>query len=113
MAKLYIRVDDDLLERLEQRASGAGLSVSEMVRPLLIDAAGRGGSYVYTAHDEILALLIEVYAFIATGLSDHQPDTLRRGADHARKILRDRGLIVPDQSPPEAANATIRGAAER
>ena len=111
MAKLYIRIDDDLLERLEQRALGAGLSISEMVRPLLIDAAGRGGSYVYTAHDEILALLIEVYAFIATGLSDHQPETLRRGADYARQILRDRGLFASDQVPADASKTTIAGVA--
>lgn len=113
MAKLYIRIDDELLERLEQRAMGAGLSISEMVRPLLIDAAGPGGSYVYTANDEILALLIEVYAFIATGLSDHQPETLRRGANHARQILRDRGLLMSEQASSDVSTVTVAGKAAR
>jgi RHH-type transcriptional regulator, rel operon repressor / antitoxin RelB len=94
VAKLYIRIDDSLHERLEQRALGAGLSISDLVRPLLEDAAAPGGTYIYTAHDEILALVIEVYALIATELADRHPDTLRRGTAHGLDMLRHRGLLA-------------------
>jgi hypothetical protein len=112
VAKLYIRIDDGLFERLELRALGAGLSISELVRPLLVDAAGPGGSYVDTANDEILAILVEVYALIITGLADQHPGTLKRGAIHARQILQERGLLSPQLAPADAAiDTSHRGGA--
>ena len=104
MAKLYVRIDDGLFERLEQRARGAGLSVSEMVRPLLEEAAAPGGTYVYTANDEILALLIELYALIVTGMADRHPETLHRGAAHGRDMLRQRGLLAVDEGADLSAD---------
>lgn len=105
MAKLYIRIDDGLHERLEQRALGTGLSISDLVRPLIEDAAGPGGAYIYTAHDEILALLIEVYALIATGMADRHPESLRRGTAHAQDMLRHRGLLAAAAPQGDANSA--------
>jgi len=107
VAKLYIRIDDSLYERLEQRALGAGLSISDLVRPLLEDAAAQGGTYIYTAHDEILALLIEVYALIATGMADRYPETLRRGTAHGQDMLRHRGLLAAVAAPQDYRSGNV------
>jgi hypothetical protein len=111
VAKLSIRIDDVVFERLAQRAAGSGQSITAMLRPLVEEAAGTGGGYVYTANDEILALLTELYAVAITGMSEHHPMTLARAIEHARTMLRARGLLVGDDLPTRAADQLSDGEA--
>jgi RHH-type transcriptional regulator, rel operon repressor / antitoxin RelB len=46
LARITIRIDDDLAERLQRRARKVGVTISELARPALVDVAdGRAGYF--------------------------------------------------------------------
>lgn len=97
MNKLNIRVDSTLHERLSRRAHGANLSLSAFVRSVLEQAADPGRRYVFSSQDEILATSIQILTILATSVGRRSPETLEQGMAEARELLRERGLLGPEQ----------------
>jgi hypothetical protein len=95
--KLNIRVDVMLHERLSRRAHGANLSLSAFVRLVLEQAADPGRGYVFSSQDEILATSIQILTILATSVGRRSPETLEQGMTEARELLRERGLLGPEQ----------------
>lgn len=96
MAKLNLRIDDALHERLSRRAYVAGISISQLVRPAIEQAADPDRGYVYTSQDEILATALQTLAILAASLRKRSPDTLAEGMADARELLRKKGLLAPE-----------------
>ena len=99
LAKLNIRIDDALHERLSRRAHGAGISISELVRPALEQAADPERGYIYTSQDEILATTLQILAILAAGVRRRSPEALAEGMADARTILERKGLLAPEAVP--------------
>jgi hypothetical protein len=97
MVRISVRVEAALYERLQKRASGAELSFSTFIRSVLDQAADPGGRYIYSSQDEILATCIQILSILATSVGNRAPDTLARGMDEAKALLRQRGLLDPEQ----------------
>jgi len=97
MIRLSVRIESDLHERLQRRAAGAELPFSTFVRSVLEQAADPGGRYIYSSQDEILATCIQILSIIATSVGDRAPDSLARGMAEAKALLRQRGLLDPEQ----------------
>jgi hypothetical protein len=97
MMRISVRVDADLHERLQRRAVGASLPFSTFVRAVLDQAAHSNRRYVYSSQDEILATCIQILSILATSVGQRAPDTLARGMTEARTLLRERGLLEPEQ----------------
>lgn len=97
MNKLNIRVDAVLHDRLSRRAHGANLSLSAFVRSVLEQAADPGRGYVFSSQDEILATSIQILTILATSVGRRSPETLEQGMAEARELLRERGLLGPEQ----------------
>ena len=99
LAKLNIRIDDALHERLSRRAHGAGISISELVRPALEQAVDPERGYIYTSQDEILATTLQILAILAAGVRRRSPEALAEGMVDARAILERKGLLAPETVP--------------
>lgn len=97
MARINVRLDDELYERLQRRAAGAELPFSEFIRSVLAQAADPAGRYIYSSQDEILATSIQILSILATSVGDRAPDTLRKGMEQARTLLAERRLLDPVQ----------------
>ena len=97
MIPISIRVDPGLHDRLQRRAAGADLPVSTFIRSVLEQAADPGGRYIYSSHDEILATCIQILSILATSVGNRAPDTLAKGMAEAKELLRQRGLLDPEQ----------------
>ena len=97
MIPITVRVDPGLHERLLRRAAGADLPFSTFIRSVLQQAADPGGRYIYSSHDEILATCIQILSILATSVSNRAPDTLAKGMAEAKDLLRQRGLLDPEQ----------------
>ena len=97
MIKLNIRVDASLHERLSRRAHGANLSLSAFIRSVLEQAADPNRRYVFSSQDEILATSIQILTILATTVGRRSPEALEQGMAEARELLRERGLLGPEQ----------------
>jgi hypothetical protein len=99
MRTLSIKIDEALHRRLRLRAYGANLTISEMVRPLLEEAAYPGSRYVHSSQDELLSVGIQTFAILAALAAETSPRVIERGMDDARHLLRERGLLDPEKDP--------------
>lgn len=99
MASLSLRIDDDLHARLSKRARSVGITVTELVRPLLEQAADPRRGYVYTTQDEILSGVIQTLAIVAASVRKRSPELLEQGMTDARQMLADRGLLASEDRP--------------
>ena len=97
MVRISVRLDADLHMQLQRRAGGAGLPFSTFIRSVLEQAADPGGRYIYSSNDEILATCIQIFSILATSVGNRAPDTLAQGMAEAKNLLRDRGLLPPEQ----------------
>jgi RHH-type transcriptional regulator, rel operon repressor / antitoxin RelB len=97
MHRVSVRVDDALYLRLQRRAQGANLSLSDFVRSVLGQAADPHQRYIYSSQDELLATGIQILTLLATSIGMRSPEILERGMTDARVILRERGLLDPEQ----------------
>lgn len=97
MHRISVRVDDTLYLRLQRRAHGANLSLSDFVRQILAQAADPRGRYIYSSQDELLATSIQILTLVATSIGHRSPEILERGMVDARAILRERGLLDQEQ----------------
>jgi len=99
MARITIRIDDDLLDRLSRRARRVGVTVSELVRPALEHAADSRAGYVFTSQDEILAGVLQTLSIVAAAVRKRSPETLEQGMADARAMLHEKGLLAPGEQP--------------
>jgi RHH-type rel operon transcriptional repressor/antitoxin RelB len=97
MHRVSVRVDDTLYLRLTRRAVGADLSFSDFIRSILTQAADPRGRYIYSSQDEVLATCIQILTILATSVGQRAPEVLERGMADASSILRERGLLDPEQ----------------
>ncbi|MCQ4062257.1 CopG family transcriptional regulator [Klebsiella pneumoniae] len=67
------------------------------MRSILAQAADPRGRYIYSSQDEVLGTCIQILTILATSLGQNAPDVLQRGMADARVILRERGLLDPEQ----------------
>jgi RHH-type transcriptional regulator, rel operon repressor / antitoxin RelB len=97
MHRISVRVDDTLYLRLQRRAQGANLSLSDFVRSVLVQAADPRGRYIYSSQDELLGIAIQILTLLATAIGDRSPQVLERGMADAKAILEERGLLGPER----------------
>lgn len=97
MARVTIRLDDALYERLQCRARKVGVSVAELLRPAIDQAADPRGGYVYTTQDEILSCVLQTLSIVAASVRRNSPETLEQGMADARAMLAEKGLLAPEQ----------------
>lgn len=97
MHRISVRVDPALYLRLQRRAQGANLSLSDFVRSVLAEAADPRGRYIYSSQDELLATGIQILTLLATAIGERSPQVLERGMRDARAVLEQRGLLSAEQ----------------
>ena len=97
MARVTIRIDDALYERLQRRARKAGLSVAELLRPAIGQAADPRSGYVYTTQDEILSCVLQTLSIVAALARRQSPETLEQGMADAKALLEAKGLLGPEE----------------
>lgn len=97
MARVTIRIDDALYLRLQRRARSVGVSVAELLRPAIDQAADPRSGYVYTTQDEILSGVIQTLAIVAASIRRRSPETLEEGMADAKQMLSDRGLLPSEE----------------
>ncbi|WP_067739356.1 hypothetical protein [Novosphingobium naphthalenivorans] len=93
MKVLSIKVDDRLHRRLRSRAASANLSLSQLLHPLLEEAASPGGRYVFTGQDEILGVAIQIFALVTELAAERGHALVERASIEARAAMRERGLL--------------------
>ncbi|WP_336963736.1 CopG family transcriptional regulator [Sphingobium aquiterrae] len=99
MARITIRIDDHLAERLILRARRVGVTVSELARPALEHAADSRAGYVFTSQDEILSCVLQTLSIVAALARRASPETLEQGMADAKALLEAKGLLGPEQQP--------------
>ncbi len=97
MARVTIRIDDALHDRLRRRARRVGVTVAELLRPAIDQAADPRSGYVYTTQDEILSGVIQTLAIVAASVRRRSPELLEEGMSDAKQMLADRGLLAPEE----------------
>jgi predicted transcriptional regulator len=97
VARVTIRIDDALFARLQRRAQSLGLSVAELLRPAIDQAADPRSGYVYTTQDEILSGVLQTLAILAASVRRRSPELLDEGMADAHKMLLERGLLAPER----------------
>ncbi|MCG2841284.1 CopG family transcriptional regulator [Sandaracinobacter sp. RS1-74] len=99
MARVTVRIDDARHELLKRRARSVGITVAELLRPAIEQAADPRSGYVFTTQDEILSGVLQTLAIVAASIRRRSPDALEEGMADARQMLLDRGLLPPEQRP--------------
>ncbi|MBO9579492.1 MAG: hypothetical protein J7498_01200 [Sphingobium sp.] len=97
MARITIRIDDDLYARLTVQSRSAGLGLATYCRDILDRFEGTDPSGYHARFDELHATAIQAFAILATSVGERSPDILQKGLSEARRLLRDRGLLDPEQ----------------
>lgn len=97
MARITIRIDDDLYARLSVQARNAGLGTATYCRDILERFEGTDPSGYHARFDELHATVIQAFAILATSVGERSPDILQKGLGEARRLLRERGLLDPEQ----------------
>ncbi|WP_443971454.1 hypothetical protein [Sphingobium sp. CR28] len=97
MARITIRIDDEFYARLSVQARNAGLGTATFCRDILERFEGDDPSGYHARFDEVHATLIQALAILATSVGERSPEILQKGLDEARRLLRERGLLDPEQ----------------
>jgi hypothetical protein len=80
-----------------QPARSVGVSVAELLRPAIDQAADPRSGYVYTTQTTILSGVIQTLAIVAASIRRRSPETLEEGMADAKQMLNDRGLLPPEE----------------
>lgn len=97
MARVTIRFEDALYERIVFGAQSSGTNVAAYIRGIVDRFDGLDPGGYHDRFDEIHATLIQTFAVIAASVSARNPDLLARGMRDARILLQERGLLDPEQ----------------
>ena len=96
MARITLRLDDALYDRLLDRARGGDITPSAYIRELLLRDQGADPDGYHARFDDLHATAIQTLAIIACSIRKASPDCLEEGLADARRILRERGLLDPE-----------------
>jgi hypothetical protein len=97
MARLTIRLDEMLHERLLEQARLVGTTPSAYLRDILVRFEGADPSGYHSRFDELHATILQTLAILAASVGQAAPDALEQGMADARQLLRDRGLLDVEQ----------------
>jgi hypothetical protein len=97
MARITIRLDDDLYDRLLDHARSSGATPSAHIRDILLRFEGADPGGYHDRLDEIHATGIQTLAILAKSVGRRSPEVLEEGLSEARRLLRERGLLDPEQ----------------
>lgn len=97
MARITLRLDDALLDRFVDAARAVGTSPSAYIRDVLERYEGHDPAGYHARFDELHATSIQTLAILAKAIGRRTPDILEEGLAEARRLLRDRGLLDPEQ----------------
>jgi hypothetical protein len=97
LARITIRVDDALFRRLDVRARDAGTPTAAYCRDILERFEGTDPSGYHARFDELHATGIQTLAILAASVGKRAPEILEQGLADARRLLRERGLLDPEQ----------------
>jgi hypothetical protein len=97
LARITIRIDDALHDRLVDQARRAGMASAAYCRDILERFEGGDPAGYHSRFDELHATAIQILAILATSVGERAPATLEKGLAEARRLLRDRGLLDPEQ----------------
>jgi hypothetical protein len=100
LARITIRLDDALFDRLVDNARRSGLSSASYCRDILARFEGDDPAGYHARFDEMHATAIQLLAIVATSVGERTPATLEKGLAEARRLLRGRGLLDPEQDRP-------------
>ena len=99
MARLTIRLHDDLYDRLMAEADAAGLPTAAYVRDALERLGGSDPFGFHSRFDELHSTVIQVLAILAADVGGRVPEALAKGMEDTRRLLRERGLIGDGDLP--------------
>ena len=107
MVKLNFRIDEALHERLLHRANAADLTLSQLARSVLAQAAEPDRGYIFTANDEILATSIQILSILVVAEGHRSPEAVEQGMAEARLLLEQRGLLAPELNDDARGDSTV------
>ena len=93
MARLTIRLPDDLYDRLAADADAVGAPTAAFVRDALEQLNGADPFGFHARFDELHSTVIQVLAILASDVGARAPKSLAKGMEDTRRLLRDRGLM--------------------
>lgn len=99
LARITIRLDDALHDRLLDRARSSGTTPSAYLRDVLARYEGDDPAGYHARFDELHATAIQTLAILAASVGKRAPELLEQGLADARRLLRERGLLDPEQGP--------------
>lgn len=97
MARITIRLDDALYDRLLDQARLSGTTPSAYLRDVLDRYEGHDPAGYHARFDELHATSIQTLAILAASVGHRAPDLLAQGMADARRLLVERGLLDPEQ----------------
>lgn len=97
MARITLRLDDALLDQLVTSARTSGTTPSAHIRDILATHEGQDPAGYHARFDELHATGIQALAILAKSVGHRSPDILQEGLADARRLLRERGLLDPEQ----------------
>jgi hypothetical protein len=100
LPRITIRLDDALEDLLVTQARRAGLTTAAYCRDILQRFEGDDPSGYHSRFDELHGTAIQILAILGTSVGERAPTTLEKGLAEARRLLRERGLLDPEQDRP-------------
>lgn len=97
MARFTLRLDDSLYDWALDQARLGGITPSAFIRDTLARSQESDAGDLHARLDEIHATGIQTLAILARSIGRRSPDTLEEGLSEARRLLRERGLLDPEQ----------------
>jgi len=99
MARLTIRLADDLYDRLAAEADAADMPTARYVREALESLIGTDPFGFHSRFDELHSTVIQALAILAADVGTREPRALAKGMEDTRRLLRERGLPTGDDLP--------------
>src|SRR3546814_6377345 len=90
MARLTIRLPDELYDRLAADADAAGVPTAAFVRDALEQLNGADPFGFHARFDELHSTVIQVLAILASDVGARAPKSLATGMEDTRRLLLDR-----------------------
>lgn len=100
MARITIRLDDGLHGQLLDQARSLGATQSAFIRDVLQRCEGGDPSGLHARFDELHATAIQTLAVLAALVNADSPTVLQQGLADAKRLLKQRGLLDPEQDRP-------------
>jgi hypothetical protein len=97
MARITIRLDDALHGHLIDKAARHDTTASAYIRDVLARYEGSDPAGYHARFDELHATVIQSFAVLAASVGRRSPEILEQGLAEARRLLKERGLLDPEQ----------------